>query len=41
VLHEALLDILNEMPAEHREGALRAAMRDGGCPLRPGTGRSR
>ena len=41
VLHESLLDILAVMPAERRKAAMRAAMRGGGGPLPPGTGRGR
>ncbi len=38
VLHESLLDILAELPAERREAAMRAAMRGKGGALLPGPG---
>ena len=38
VLHESLLDILAELPAERREAAMRAAMRGTGGALLPGPG---
>ena len=38
VLHESLLDILAELPAERREAAMRAALRGQGGALLPGTG---
>lgn len=38
VLHESLLDLLGELPAERREAAMRAALRGKGGALRRGTG---
>jgi uncharacterized membrane protein len=38
VLHESLLDILAELPAERREAAMRGAMRGKGGALLPGRG---
>lgn len=38
VLHESLLDLLAELPAERREAAMRAMLRGKGGALLPGTG---